>query len=329
LLVVRSAERSQAIERKASGLDRARAGIEAPDAWFAAMRVGDFERAWEISDEVLRRRRATGATCWHWPRHLQFVWSGVPLAGKRVLVRCYHGLGDTIQFIRFAARLREAAREVLVWAQPSLLSLVATADGVDRVLPLHDGTPEAEYDADIEIMELPHALRIAFGSLPGPLPYLRLPAIPRDPMPHGDGLRVGLVWEAGGWDPRRSLPTAVVSQLAGVRGVRLFSLQRGPAREQAAALGATDISTESASEAAARMSQLDLIISVDTMAAHLAGALGLPVWTLLQAECDWRWMDRAEDTPWYPTMRLFRQPWPGDWDWVMDQVLAALHAHLG
>ena len=165
----------------AAGIGRAGAQTPAPDAWSAAMRAGDFERAWEISDRVLRRRVASGETCWHWPRHLQFIWSGVPLTGQRVLVRCYHGLGDTIQFIRFAAALREIAREVLVWAQPALLPLVATADGVDRVLPLHDGTPDTEYDVDIEIMELPHALRTTLASLPQRVPYLQPPVIPCDP----------------------------------------------------------------------------------------------------------------------------------------------------
>ena len=148
-------------------------------------------------------------------------------------------------------------------------------------------------------------------------------------MCQGRGLRVGVVWETGGWDPRRSLPISVLSRLASVPGVRLFSLQRGPAHQEAAAFHATDISSESVSEAAARMSRLDLIISVDTMVAHLGGALGLPVWTLLHSECDWRWMNRPEATPWYPTMRLFRQTRPGDWHGVMDKVLVALDAHLG
>src|SRR5215204_5076865 len=138
----------------------------------AAMRHGDFARAWEISDAILRHRRAEGQTCSHWPRHLQFVWTGAPLAGKRVLIRCYHGLGDTIQFIRFAAPLRAIARDVAVWVQPSLLSLTATAPGVDRVLPLHDGSPDSPYDVDIEVMELPHALRADVHSIPREVPYL-------------------------------------------------------------------------------------------------------------------------------------------------------------
>jgi len=255
--------------------------------------------------------------------------SGVPLKGKRVLVRCYYGLGDTIQFIRIVAPLRAIAREVLVWAQASLVPILATADGVDHVLPLHDGTVEADYDADIEIMELPHALRTTLDSLPRQIPYLQAPAVSPGPSPRGPEFRIGVVWEAGAWDPRRSLPTPLVSRLTELPGVRLFSLQRGPARESAAILGAADVSSANVSEAAARMSRLDLILTVDTMVAHLAGALGLPVWTLLHADCDWRWMDRPGDTSWYPTMRLFRQHRPGDWHPVMDRVLAALEARIG
>src|SRR5436309_8360053 len=181
-LLVRIPEPGVPKESDALARNRARAHVPAPDAWSAAMRAGDFERAWEISDRVLRRRVASGETCWHWPRHLQFIWSGVPLTGQRVLVRCYHGLGDTIQFIRFAAPLREIAREVLVWAQPSLLPLLATAAGIDRALPLHDGIVEAEYDADIESMELPYALRTTLDSLPKRVPYPRPPATSPAPI---------------------------------------------------------------------------------------------------------------------------------------------------
>src|SRR5215203_5828143 len=142
------------------------------DEWMAAMRRGDFARAWEISDGVLRERKASGGGGWDLPRHEQNIWNGASLVGKRVLIRCYHGLGDTIQFIRFAAPLRASAREVLVWAQPALLPLIATAAGVDRVLPLHDGTPDVAYDVDIEVMELPHALRVTQHAVPRGVPYL-------------------------------------------------------------------------------------------------------------------------------------------------------------
>jgi hypothetical protein len=291
------------------------------DPWMTAMRRGDFNTAWAISDNVLRRRQRAGLTCWDWPRHLQFVWNGQPLAGKRVLVRCYHGLGDTIQFIRFAASLREIAREVVAWAQPALLPLIATAPGVDRVLPLHDGRPEVSYDADTEIMELPHALRIMNPARQ--VPYL-FPVGQACCLDQGPELKVGIVWTAGEWDPRRSLPTDLPRALAQMSGIRLFSLQRGAAGHDAAELGLIDISCDDVNRTARRMQHLDLVISVDTMAAHLAGALGRPVWTLLHAGCDWRWGQNRSDTPWYPTMRLFRQNAVGDWRPVIEQVCSAL-----
>src|SRR5438067_6954240 len=123
------------------------------------MRIGDFAAAWHVSDESLSLR-APGEQPWHLPRHQQWVWDGRPLAGQRVLVRCYHGLGDTLQFARFLPLLAERAREVVVWAQPVLVPLLETMRHVGRVLPLHDGTPAVEYDVDIESMEILHALRI-------------------------------------------------------------------------------------------------------------------------------------------------------------------------
>jgi hypothetical protein len=296
--------------------------MPAEDPWTAAMRRGDFDAAWRISDRILQERR--GLTCWHWPRHEQFVWTGELLAGKRVLVRCYHGLGDTIQFIRLAAPLRRIAREVVVWAQPALMPLVAGAPGVDRVLPLHDGVPEVDYDADVEIMELAHALRVTPDDLAGHVPYLSPPQPAPCVAADATALRVGIVWEAGGWDRRRSLPASFVRDLAAVQGIRLCSLQVGPARCEAEALGLPDLAHDDVAQAAARMRALDLIISVDTMAAHLAGALGVPVWTLLHADCDWRWMRDRSDSPWYPTMRLVRQRVPGDWPSVVKEMRAAL-----
>src|SRR3954463_2783764 len=120
--------------------------------WMAAMRAGDFDRAWVINDSDLARRTAERTPKHEGPRHLQHIWRGEPLEGARVLVRCYHGLGDTLQFIRFAKPLRPIARDVSFWVQPELLRLAAGARGVDRVLPLNDGMPDVGYDVDIEIM---------------------------------------------------------------------------------------------------------------------------------------------------------------------------------
>lgn len=323
---------------------------------------GDFARAWEISDAVLRARG--GAPCWHLPRHEQYLWDGQSLAGRRVLVRCYHGLGDTVQFIRYMPLMRAVARDVTVWAQPLLLPLLGTVSGIDRLLPLHDGVPDGEYDGDIELMELPHYFRTMLETLPATVPYIRVPEpneigladAGRDrrappargrigrsrpasggigrvqrPGPASDASddrvrEIGIVWQSGDWDDRRSIPTALLEPVAQVPGVRLYALQQGaPLREWPAGWGAV-AATPDPSELARRMSALDLVISVDSFPAHLAGALGVPTWTLLHAAPDWRWMLGRDDTPWYPTMRLWRQDTAGDWATVIQRVAQALRS---
>jgi hypothetical protein len=292
--------------------------------WIRAMQSGNFARAWEVSDAHLRARLAAGSPPHAGPRHLQQIWDGGPLTDKRVLVRCYHGLGDTIQFIRFAAPLRKMAREVVVWGQPPLLPLLASASGVDRVLPLHDGTPDVDFDCDLEIMELAHALRIDEPSIRCAVPYVFVDEQWTPLRKRRRDLAVGLVWRAGDWDERRSVPVNFLSALSHVSGVRLFSLQCGLAKAEASRIPAEVVATSDVGRTAVTLRHLDLLISVDTFVAHLAGALGVRVWLLLHADCDWRWMQERSDTPWYPTMRLFRQRSAGAWPTVIEELMAAL-----
>ena len=287
--------------------------------WMALMRRGDWEAAWMLSDSAIAARR--GQRDWTLPRHLQAVWDGTSLAGRRVLVRCYHGLGDTIQFIRLIPRLQAEAREVAVWAQPALIPLLSTMPDAPHLLPLHDGTPDCDYDTDIEIMELAHAMRITPAKVPSAVPYLHPPAAARMPR---KGIAVGLAWQAGDWNPSRSVPVELLAPLAAIEGVTLHILQRGPELARKPAGFGFDAGSDDIMEAASRMRGLDLVISVDSMPAHLAGALGVPVWVLLAKDADWRWMEGREDSPWYPTMRLFRQPRPGDW----SEPVRRLHAEL-
>jgi hypothetical protein len=290
--------------------------------WMAAMRRGAFEQAWQISDAYLQDCLAVGGHDTAAPRHLQNVWDGRPLIEKRVLVRCYHGLGDTVQFLRFLRPLRRIAAHVSLWVQPELLPLAASAKGVDCALPLHDGAPPGGYDRHIEIMELGHALRITPGDLPGPIPYI-FPGEGRA-RTLGPHLNVGLVWTAGDWAPHRSMPTRSLAPLSSVSNVRLYSLQRGPARTEASEIPAHDLSTPAIGELTVRLRALDLLICVDTFVAHIAGAMGLPVWLLLHADADWRWMNEPGSTVWYPTMRLFRQRRLGDWSSVIADIAAEL-----
>jgi hypothetical protein len=236
-------------------------------------------------------------------------------------VRCYHGLGDTIQFIRYMPLLKALAAAVTVWAQPPLLPLLGTMHGIDRLLPLHDGTPDVAYDVDVEVMELPHVFRTILATVPAEVPYLRVESVP---LPCRGRLAVGLAWRAGEWDARRSIPLALLAPLGKVPGIAWYILQRGPGLiEWRDGFGILPRASNLFEEARL-IRALDLVISVDTMPAHLAGALAVPVWTLLPAQADWRWMDGRDDSPWYPTMRLFRQAQDGVWEPVIMRVAAAL-----
>ncbi len=290
------------------------------DPWIEAMRRGDYASAWRISDRVLNERVRSGVVCYDWPRHLQFIWRGAPLEGKRLFVRCYHGLGDTLQFVRLLALPKLRAAEITLWAQPQLLKVLQTVRGIDRLLPLHDGEPDVDYDVDIELMELSHAMRIELSDLPGPMPYIYVPA-PAAAKAKAQNRRIGVCWSAGDWRRERSVPAELLSPLTRVPNVRWFSLQYPPAP---CPLPAAPVACRDIDELAVRIRLLDLVITVDTMTAHLAGALGVPVWLLLDSDPDWRWMMDRDDSPWYPSMRLFRQRTPGDWAGVIDDVRNAL-----
>src|SRR4051812_11338427 len=179
----------------------------------SAMRRGDFAAAWRLSDAALQQRLQDGRDERLRPRHLQQVWDGRPLAGQRVLVRCYHGLGDTMQFVRLLPLLRRRAREVILWAQPQLLDVLATAAGFDRLLPLHDGDPDVARDADIELMELPHILRLDCAEIPQQVPYL-LRELRRRSRAPATRRRVGIAWRAGAWDAARSITAGQLAPLA-------------------------------------------------------------------------------------------------------------------
>lgn len=294
------------------------------DPWAAAMLRGDFAQAWAISDRVLAGRHACAFLNPGVPRHEQAVWDGRPLDGRNVLVRCYHGLGDTVQFVRLLPALRKRASRVTLWVQPKLMPLLEGIAGADRLLGLHEGAPDAGQDADIELMELPHWMRLGIGQLPGPVPYL--PAVgPRPPRRPGP-MRVGLCWQAGDWDAARSIAPARLRPLLALPGIEWLDLQfpPAPALVPMRSLACADL----LAQARCMQRELDLVVTVDTLTAHLAGALGLPTCTLLPADCDWRWMSGRNDSPWYPAMRLLRQRQQGDWAPVIDALMREL-ARIG
>lgn len=294
------------------------------DDWVDAMRRGDFAHAWTISDRDLAGVRLANLPKHAGPRHLQRIWHGEELHDKHVLVRCYHGLGDTIQFIRFMPALRKIGRRVTVWCQPALLPIVQLAEGVDKAIPLHDDAPDTEFDVDIEIMEVAHAIRADRDCVEMRGPYLRLPPRATAPVPKlRHGLALGLVWEVGEWDKRREIPPDLLRRLA-IAGVELYSLQRGDGARSRDRIGAPDISTADICALGRTLQRLDLVVCVDTMVAHLAGALGCSAWVLLHSDCDWRWPARGSSTFWYPSIRLFHQRRPGDWVGLIEEVRIAL-----
>ncbi|GAC1314847.1 MAG: hypothetical protein NVSMB2_05000 [Chloroflexota bacterium] len=293
-------------------------GVAPPsaDVWFAAMRRGDFQTAWTLSDAAQRAHVAAGLHG-DQPRHQQRVWDGRDLTDATVLVRCYHGLGDTIMFARFLPWLCERARRVIVWAQPLLLPLLRTLQDVELdLLPLHDGAPDVDFDVDIEIMELAHAMRVDVASLPAPARF-SVPAAPRLSARRS----VGVVGASGPWDPRRSIPPHELAAALSRIDADVFSF----ALDAALPLpGVRDASTSEILDVASRLHAMDLVISADTMLAHLAGSLRRPIWILLPCDADWRWGDAPADgwcgSPWYPTARLYRQRRRGDWRDALGDV---------
>ena len=281
------------------------------------MRRGDFDTAWNLSDTLLHAPQDQIQL----PRWFQRVWDGSSIDGKRVLVRCYHGLGDTIHFIRYMPLLKETAAEVIVWTQPSLIPLLRSVRGIDRLLPLHDGSPDVEYDVDLELNELPHVFRTTLASVPADVPYIFVEPLL---LPPNERLRVGLIWQSGDWDKRRSIAFSEVQRLAHVPGIEWHILQRDAARAGWDGVFGSISGGDNPLDDARIMRALDLVISVDTMTAHLAGALAVPTWTLLPFDSDWRWLLDRHDSPWYPTMRLFRQREEGNWTEVIDNVAAHL-----
>lgn len=263
------------------------------------------------------------------------VWDGSPLAGRTILLWTEQGLGDTLQLIRYARLVRDRGGVVRVCCPPVLAGLLATCPGVDRAIPA--GEPLGDFAVQIPLLSLPKILGTTAETIPAEVPYLTAPRSASEALSPplaaaGGALRVGIVWATGAAHPttaQRSCSVALFRPLADVPGVRLFGLQHGETARELCDLGdprLTDLSPwlGDFSTTAALVEQMDLILTVDTAMAHLAGALGKKVWTLLPQPADWRWMLDREDSPWYPTLRLFRQSRPGDWEEAFERIAQAL-----
>jgi tetratricopeptide (TPR) repeat protein len=294
--------------------------------------TGDFAGGWRDYELRTQRKRCSTRT---FPEPL---WHGEPLHGARILLHAEQGLGDTLQFLRYVPMVLAAGGTVILDVPPSLLRLAAELPGIATLVAT--GDPLSSFEWHCPLMSLAAAFQTSIDSIPAQVPYLHVPAEAKESAESlewpGDGLRVGLVWSGNPLFPEdrlRSIPLSDFAALLALHGVHFFSLQMGPAASQLAEVDAPIIDLQSAigdmADTAALIAKLDLVVTVDTAVAHLAGALGKPVWVLLPFAPDWRWLMEREDSPWYPTMRLFRQPKYGDWPSVLERVrdeLAVLQA---
>jgi tetratricopeptide (TPR) repeat protein len=266
-------------------------------------------------------------------------WDGSLLAGRTILLHTEQGLGDSIQFIRFARLLKEQGARVVVESDRPLLRLFTSCPGIDQLVA--QGDPLPAHDFRSPLMSLPYLLGTRLGTIPAHVPYRSadpgLVAQWRDELATPRGFKIGIAWQGNPQNPldrKRSVPLAEFTPLAAVPGVRLVSLQKGPAREELPTVvphwpmidfsARLDEPTGPFMDTAAVMKNLDLVVTVDSSIAHLAAALGVPVWVALPKVPHWCWFLDREDTPWYPTMRLFRQERPGEWGSIFQRIAEAV-----
>jgi tetratricopeptide (TPR) repeat protein len=286
----------------------------------------DYESRWDLPDKAPRPFQK--------PR-----WEGSPLDGKTILVHAEQGLGDTIQFIRYLRFVKARGGTILLGCPPGLEGLLADVPEIDRLVTA--GTPIPPYDVQVPLLSLPGIFGTTLATIPAEVPYLRANSEQvecwRKEIEHLDGFKVGIAWQGNPKNQalrHRSAPLAAFEALARVDGVQLVSMQVGSGMEQVgtAPFTITDLGRRfdpgSLMDLAAVLTQLDLTVTIDTAVAHLAGALGVEVWTLLHFSPDWRWLLERADSPWYPTMRLFRQSRLGDWGETFERVALRLKARI-
>ncbi len=322
---------------------------------YARLYLGDFERGWPEHEWRLKCRRHLGF------RVDRPCWNGESLPGKIIVLHFEQGYGDTLQFIRFAPLVKERVGLVVVLCQTRLLRIISRVPGVNLAFDGSTESPNCHVHASL--MSLPAIFRTTMATVPCRIPYLS-----NDPIllqrwesslaeaigigetraegtwePSGGGRRrkpflIGVAWQGSPThlnDHWRSFPLAKLAPLANLPGVRLVSLQADHGLDQIPSFPGRLPVIELKSnrprdflDTAAIVSQLDLVVTPDTAVAHLAGGLGVPVWNALSTVAEWRWMLDRADSPWYPTMRLFRQTQLGDWDDVFNRMARALEVEL-
>jgi tetratricopeptide (TPR) repeat protein len=296
---------------------------------------GDFTRGWQEHEWRFRRNRELLRS------FREPLWDGSRLDGRTILLHAEQGLGDAIQFIRYAALVKKRCGQVVVECPPRLVQLLTGCPGIDQLVAR--GSPLPYFDVQAPLSSLPLLFRTSLETVPAAVPYLfadpELVKLWRQDLASLPGFKIGIAWQGNPsyiHDRRRSIPLAHFAALSVLAGVHLITLQKGPGREQLQDFPHPQAVTDLAArldetvgpflDTAAVMKNLDLIITSDTVIAHLAGALGVPAWVPLWQVPDWRWLLEREDSPWYPTLRLFRQRRWGDWDEVFRRMAAAVPA---
>jgi len=295
------------------------------------LQTGDFEHGWP---EYEWRWRIRGVS----PRQLpQPLWDGSPLDGRTILVHAEQALGDTLQFLRYLPLVNERGGRVVMECQAPLEALLRNCPGIDQLIVRGSSLPECDVQAPL--LSLPAIFGTSCSTIPASVPYLFADHELIDRWRrelHGSDFKIGIAWQGNPGFPGdrlRSIPLAQFAPLARASGARFFALQQGTGREQLRGLTSsfpvTDLGPRLDAggafiDTAAVMKCLDLVVTSDTAIAHLAGALGVPVWVALSIGPDWRWMINREDCPWYPTMRLFRQRRLYDWGEVFERMAVEL-----
>ena len=267
------------------------------------------------------------------------LWDGSALEGRTILLDAEQGLGDTLQFIRYAPLVQARGGKVVAVCQRPLMQILSNFPGIDRLVA--QGEPVPPFDCYLPLLSLPKVFGTTLESVPASIPYLRpdpylLEQWGRE-LASFRSFKVGIAWKGSPknrMDSVRSIPLAAFEPLARVPGVQLISLQKGIGSEQVKEVSdrfdvidlaqRLDLTAGAFMDTAAVMQHLDLVVTCDSSLGHLAGALGAPTWIALTLSPDWRWLLEREDTPWYPSVRLFRKKFVGDWSDVFERMAAAL-----
>ena len=309
-----------------------------PDAHFnlgmALLQMGEYTQGFAESEWRWQTNKFTPFIC------PQPLWDGSDLSGKTILIHTEQGSGDAIQFIRYIPLVADKKCRIILVCIPDLMPLFATIPHIDKTIPPGD-IATSEFDVYAPLMSLPHILGTTLDTIPAQIPYLEAReqnvVFPILHSSDSNKLKVGIVWCGSPThknDRNRSCELDNFAPILNMKNVDFLSLQKITKQTDVAKLqefNVCDLSyyMRDYGDTARAIAQLDLVITVDTSVAHLAGALGKPVWTLLCYSPDWRWMLERSDTPWYPTMRLFRQSQPRDWVEVFNRVAEALNGLVG